>query len=188
MNRQLKLISGAIASTASTLALVGAAFAIQAQSKPAEKTFSPQEIEYFETNVRPLLFEKCMSCHNDKLQQGGARLDSREAILKGGGSGPAMILGDPEKSRIITAIHYDAALKMPPSGKLKLTEIATLTQWVKMGAPWTPAKTGKTPVKVDPGANHWAFKPIKRPVPQKVVLKSWVNIWISISTSPSSTG
>ena len=43
-----------------------------------------------------------------------------------------------------------------------------------MGAPWTPAKIGKTPIKVDPGANHWAFKPVKRPVPPKVVLKSWV--------------
>ena len=174
MKRQSQLISGVIASIASTLTLAGAAFALKAQAKPAEKPFSPQEIEYFETNVRPLLFEKCMSCHNDKLQQGGTRLDSREAILKGGGSGPAMILGDPEKSRIITAIHYDTGLKMPPAGKLKPAEIATLTQWVKMGAPWTPAKIGKTPIKVDPGANHWAFKPVKRPVPPKVVLKSWV--------------
>ena len=167
-------MTGVIASVAATLALSGAAFSLDAQTKPVEKSFSPQELEYFETNVRPLLFDKCMSCHNDKVQQGGARLDSREAILKGGGSGASMIAGDPEKSRIIKAIHYDTDLKMPPSGKLKPAEIATLTQWVKMGAPWTPAKVGKLPVKVDPGANHWAFKPVRRPEPPKVVLKSWV--------------
>ena len=156
-----------------TFALFAGAFSLRAQEKTPEKIFAPQEIEYFETNVRPLLFDKCFSCHNDKVQQGGLRLDSREAALKGGTNGIAIVLADPEKSKLIKAVHYDTDLKMPPSGKLKPTEIAALTQWVKMGAPWTPAKSKLLPGKPDPAANHWAFKPFKKQVLPKVSLVGW---------------
>src|SRR5687767_10822762 len=49
-------------------------------------------IEHFEANVRPLLVESCSACHT-KLEAGGLRVDSREALLKGGSSGPAIVPG-----------------------------------------------------------------------------------------------
>ena len=63
----------------------------------------------------------------DKQQQrGGLRLDSREAMLKGGKNGAAIVVGKPELSPLISAVHYEGSLRMPPSGKLKPDEIAAL--------------------------------------------------------------
>src|SRR2546426_4769591 len=67
---------------------------------------------------------------------GGLRLDSREGLLKGGESGPAIVPGDPDKSLMIQAIRQTDKLKMPKGGRLKLEEIDALTEWVKAGAVW----------------------------------------------------
>ncbi len=92
--------------------------------------------EDFETKVRPLLVEKCHSCHGPKEQEGGLRLTQRAEVLRGGDNGPAIVIGEPEKSLLIQAIGYQGDLKMPPDGKLSDTQIATLTRWVKNGAAW----------------------------------------------------
>ncbi|HKI19531.1 MAG TPA: c-type cytochrome domain-containing protein, partial [Isosphaeraceae bacterium] len=60
--------------------------------------------QFFEQNVRPLLAENCYSCHGDKKQKGGLRLDSLQAILKGGESGPAVVPAKPEDSLLVEAI------------------------------------------------------------------------------------
>ena len=140
---------------------------------PKLKAPTAQETEFFETNVRPVLFEKCFSCHGEKTQQGGLRLDSRAAILKGGGNGPAIVAGDPDKSLLIKAVNYTGALKMPPAGKLKPVEIAALTDWVRMGAPWPEGKASRAPDKrlprrLLPGDQHWSFRPVKKTAPPKV--------------------
>ena len=54
--------------------------------------------EFFENNIRPVLVQNCATCHND-TRAGGLRLASREDLLKGGASGPALVPGDPEKKR-----------------------------------------------------------------------------------------
>ena len=87
---------------------------------------------FFEQNVRPLLAEKCYSCHGDKKQKGGLRLDSLEAILKGGESGPAVVAGKPDESLIVEAINF-LGPEMPPNGKLSPAKVAVLTQWVSTG-------------------------------------------------------
>src|ERR1051326_4539196 len=61
---------------------------------------------FFESKIRPLLAEKCYSCHSDKLQRGGVRLDSRETLLKDASALPVLTAGDPEKSALIQAIRY----------------------------------------------------------------------------------
>ena len=53
--------------------------------------------DHFESNVRPVLIKNCYACHT-KPRKGGMRLDSREAILKGGKSGPAIEVGNPKDS------------------------------------------------------------------------------------------
>src|ERR1700676_5283751 len=96
-------------------------------------------IELFEKKIRPVLVEHCYGCHSTKAKKikGELLLDSRAAALKGGESGPALVPGHPEKSRLIEAVRYkDVELQMPPAGKLPDVVIADLTAWIKMGAPW----------------------------------------------------
>lgn len=62
--------------------------------------------DHFENTVRPLLASQCAKCHDDKKQQGGLRLDSRAALLKGGESGPAILPGKVEESLLIRAVRH----------------------------------------------------------------------------------
>jgi mono/diheme cytochrome c family protein len=139
-----------------------AAFATAAYGGSAE----PAGIEFFEKHIRPVLVEHCHQCHSaesDKVK-GGLLVDTREGLLKGGDSGPALVPGDPDKSLIIKAVRYnDENLQMPPKGK-KLTDeqIKHLEEWVKIGAP--DPRVGKAKIAEAPrAADHWAFKPIKMP-------------------------
>lgn len=124
------------------------------------------EREEFEMKVRPLLARNCYACHTD-ARMGGLRLDSREAIVAGGKSGPAITAGDPEKSLLIDAVtHKRASLKMPPSGALKAEEIAILSTWIKTGAYW-PVNAGNTgrargSITAEQRA-FWSFQPVKEP-------------------------
>jgi mono/diheme cytochrome c family protein/cytochrome c553 len=128
------------------------------------------QTEFFEKKVRPLLVEHCQSCHGPDKQKGGLRLDSRAALLSGGESGPAVVGGEPDKSRLVKAIGYtDSALQMPPKAKLSDADIATLTAWVKMGAPW-PEAAGSRPATTTSALKvtakdreFWSFKPVVRP-------------------------
>src|SRR5262252_1330236 len=96
------------------------------------------EREQFEMQVRPLLAKNCWGCHTQSAM-GGLRLDSRESILKGGKSGPAVVPKQPDASLMIQAVTYrHERLHMPPSGKLSDADIATLTAWVEDGAYWPP--------------------------------------------------
>jgi hypothetical protein len=139
---------------------------------PARAPFPPQSIEFFESKVRPLLVEKCLKCHGEKKQSGGLRLDSREWALKGGDTGPAVLVARPDESLLVQAVaHTHAELKMPPSGKLAEPAIAALRQWVSMGAPW-PAETAKHTGPAT-AAKHWAFEPIRRPATPAVRDRAW---------------
>ncbi len=140
----------------------------QAAPPVAPATSSAAEAAHFETKVRPLLVRACFSCHAEKVHLSDLRLDSRAALLKGGKKGPAMVPGTPEKSALLTAVHYEGALKMPPAGKLKAEEIEALTRWVKAGAPWPTSK----PVVAD--RRLWAFSPVKPQAPPRVKDARWV--------------
>ena len=89
-----------------------------------DDNFSPTQIEAFEKNIRPLLIQHCYECHSvdsDKVK-GGLLLDSREALLVGGDSGPAIVSGKPQASLLISAVKYQS-YEMPPNGKLSGKEI-----------------------------------------------------------------
>lgn len=134
---------------------------------------------FFEAKVRPVLVASCYQCHSEKLQMRGLRLDSLAAALKGGQNGPALVPGKPEQSPLIAAVSYTGRLKMPPSGKLKDTEIAALTQWVKQGAHWPEtAQNGNAPRKgelvvTEQHKRFWSFRPIAKPEVPSVKLKTW---------------
>ena len=123
-----------------------------------------EQIRFFEANIRPLLAEKCLQCHGGRKQWGGLRLDSREALMKGGESGAAIIPGNPDESLLIELIlETDKDVRMPKDGQLTKRQIDDLGRWIDMGAPY-PASTTGTQHKRDP--NHWAFHPPKeQPLP-----------------------
>jgi len=130
----------------------------------------------FENRIRPLLIRECFDCHsaNAKKLKGGLRLDTRDDILKGGDSGPAIISGDAEGSLLIKAVrHSDKDLAMPrgPQGSKTLneTEIADLVRWVNIGAPYPDLKTGPAAV----ANSHWSFQPIQNPPAPLVKNVSW---------------
>lgn len=142
--------------------IVGLTVLCYAAASAAEQKPSPQAVDFFEKNVRPVLAEKCFMCHGATLQQSQLRLDSREALLKGGARGPAIAPGKPEQSLLLKAItHADEKMKMPPTGKLSDKDIENLTAWVKMGAPWT-ARVTSDQLSVT-SQKHWAFEPVKQP-------------------------
>src|ERR1700722_3413824 len=95
--------------------------------------------EFFEAKIRPVLVDKCLSCHGPKKQQAGLRLDGREALLKGSENGPVIVLGQPDKSPMMKVLRYEGEIHMPPKGKLPDAVIADFGAWIKLGAPW-PAK------------------------------------------------
>src|SRR5687767_1389609 len=136
---------------------------------------TPSQVDFFESKIRPLLVESCFDCHTDD-EKGGLRLDSREAILKGGDSGPAIVVGDPDKSLLIRAVRHEQGLsKMPRAAdKLAETQVASLAEWIKMGAPWpattmaaAPAPNSSSPAgerPIDPALKtFWSFQPIRKP-------------------------
>lgn len=141
-----------------------------------------EQIEFFEKGIRPILVEKCYSCHSAQspMAMGGLRLDTADSILKGGDSGPAIVPGAPEKSLLIKAVAYkDLQLKMPPTGKLSDDEIERLTAWVKMGAPdprkaLAPTEQRMTGIDFQEARRFWAFRKIQNSVPPAVKQTAWV--------------
>ncbi|HKB35262.1 MAG TPA: PSD1 and planctomycete cytochrome C domain-containing protein, partial [Gemmataceae bacterium] len=129
-------------------------------------------IDFFEKRVRPLLADRCYRCHSDRATKlrGGLRLDTREGLLKGGNSGPAVVPGDPDRSLLIRAVrHADPDLKMPPNNRLPAEEVATLEAWVKRGAP--VPDTGRATESST--RTHWAFLPPKAQAPPRVKQQGW---------------
>ncbi|MDB6129960.1 MAG: hypothetical protein JWM04_1067, partial [Verrucomicrobiales bacterium] len=144
----------------------------------AARALTPAETAYFESKVRPILVQNCYKCHSQEATKlkGGLSVETKEALLTGGETGPALVPGDVAKSLLIKAIHYtDADLKMPPDNK-KLTaeQIDTLEKWVKMGAP-DPRLASAVKASGKSDKDHWAFKPVTSPpVPLTTRNADWV--------------
>src|SRR6516165_1976019 len=106
-------------STAKTAIVVW--FAVAMWAGPAPKPATEAEA-IFANEVKPLLEAKCLGCHGP-AKTSGLSLETRDALLRGGRRGPAIIPGDPAKSLLIFALEQQGSLKMPLGGKLTGTEI-----------------------------------------------------------------
>src|SRR5688500_7188720 len=95
------------------LALLGVVPLLPLQLFAAEPP-DAEALTLFEKEIRPVLVDQCFECHGPKKQSSGLRVDSREALLRGGDRGPAIVPGDPEKSQLISAVRHEVDLKMPP--------------------------------------------------------------------------
>ncbi|HEV8003317.1 MAG TPA: PSD1 and planctomycete cytochrome C domain-containing protein [Planctomycetaceae bacterium] len=141
-------------------------------------------IEFFESRIRPLLVKNCYECHSAraKIVQGKLRLDSRDALRRGGESGAALVPGDVPGSLLVRALRYEDH-EMPPKGKLSPAAIADVERWVKMGAP-DPRDRPDSEVQPTPGKKqrvidfaearkHWAYQPVRNPPLPDVKDTTW---------------
>ncbi len=138
-------------------------------------------VAFFEKKVRPVLVQHCYPCHSAaaKKQKGGLALDSRPALRKGGESGPAVVPGQPEQSRLIRAVrHTDETLKMPPKAKLPDAVIADLEEWVRMGAPDPRDTAAARPSAawdevLRERRRWWSLQPVRPVAPPPVSRADW---------------
>ncbi len=142
---------------------------------------------FFEEKIVPLLANRCYECHShEKKIKGGLALDSRAGWEAGGEGGPVLVPGEPEKSRLISAVrHEDPELKMPPKHKLPPAEVELLVEWVKRGAPdpRAGAAGAGTRAKSDAAAEWdalyrerlqwWSLQPVAQPIPPPVQRAEW---------------
>ncbi len=168
-NKHMKLIRAA-------LGCLGVAALLGAQ------TPTPEQIDFFEKKIRPLLVARCQACHGAKVQTAGLNLSTAAGLRKGAESGPVVTPGDGEKSRLLQVVGYQERIKMPPTGKLNDDEIAALGEWVRMGAPWPGG--GAEPASVDISKKGgysraqkelWSFRPVKAAAPPDVNDAAWAN-------------
>ena len=115
------------------------------------------------TEIKPLLHEKCFSCHSSLKQEGGLRLDAASLIQKGGDGGPVYVAGSVGTSVILERVTDDDDNRMPPAEdgpRLSAEDVAKLTSWIKSGAA-APDEA----IPEDP-SRHWSFlPPVKADVP-----------------------
>jgi mono/diheme cytochrome c family protein len=128
--------------------------------------------------IVPILLTRCTVCHGLRKQEAGLDLRSKGSILRGGNSGPAMVLGKPDESLLIKKIESG---EMPPKQKLIVAgvkpispaETEKIARWIKLGAPEVPSEPNvagseKDTLVTDKDRNFWAFKSPSRPEPPKV--------------------
>lgn len=154
------------------IAVVVAVFAtgVVATGGSAATVSAAEPLITYEQHVRPVLKAHCFQCHGEAGER-EAGLDLRLArlIAQGGESGPAIVPGMPDKSLLIDRLR---AGEMPPTDKkLSTAEIDLIARWIAAGAKTTeaePETVGDTPQFTELERQHWAFQPIRRPMPPAV--------------------
>jgi len=130
---------------------------------------SPGQEQFFEQKVRPVLAEHCWKCHGPAKQESELRLDSPQAMSRGGASGEKLIAaGDPAGSYFVKVIRREGDVKMPPETPLTDDQVASLSDWIKQGAFWP--KTSTSPADLTAlerveihRREHWAYQPVVSP-------------------------
>ncbi len=149
--------------------------------RPAWADDSPESLEFFEKEIRPLLVKRCYQCHGKGTDiKGGLRLTSRAAILHGGETGAAAQPGKPGESLLLEAVRYQG-FEMPPEGKLPDEDVAKLARWIELGVPWptedspddVTARDDRPYEASDAQRAHWSFQPLAPATPPEVVDHQW---------------
>jgi len=161
------------------LILVGAV--LRASQPPPQAATEQQAIAFFETRIRPLLAANCQACHGESAMA-GLRVDSREALIRGGETGPAIVPGAPEKSTLVKAVQHADGFPRMPRGRAKLAaqDIEALEQWIRNGAVWptsataapAPAAAHERTITPEQRA-YWAFRPLAKPETPSVRRTEW---------------
>ncbi|MBI5800039.1 MAG: DUF1549 domain-containing protein, partial [Verrucomicrobia bacterium] len=163
-------------------AILGAYLAHVASASSA--TLPSQQVEFFEKNIRPVLAAECYECHSSAKKKGSLALDTRDGLLKGGESGPALVPGQPDSSLLMRALrHTHSKLKMPKNGaKLDERILANFAEWIRQGAP--DPRTGPVTTTAQPASSTWAdtlafrrqwwsFQPLSKPAVPTPTNSAW---------------
>lgn len=132
-------------------------------TEPVTTKPTAAQLDFFENKVRPLLVEKCISCHGEKKQMAGLRLDTAAGIRAGSDGGPVILAKDPMKSPMVLSIRRESDAAMPPKEPLHQDAVAILTEWVKIGAPFPEDTQQQTRDPKQLAQSHWAFQPVRDP-------------------------
>ncbi len=123
----------------------------------------------FKSHVRGLLQSKCLKCHSGQRIEGEFDMNTREALLKGGTRGPAVVSGNHKKSLLYQLSAHLKEPHMPESRpKLPDADLKKLAEWIDLGAPYDRPfvekdETAWTRKLITPEAkNHWAFQPLMK--------------------------
>ena len=124
---------------AMTLAIALAGLLAGAIERPIQASEDAAAPAFFTQRVKPILDANCGRCHQGLNHRGGLAIDTREALLRGGHHGAALIPGDPAGSLLLKLIRHegppDDPMDMPPhKPKLSDAEIKTLEEWIRAGA------------------------------------------------------
>ena len=135
----------------------------------SSQTAEPGEL--FERKIRPLFDRHCLACHNSELATAGLDLSTAEGFRQGVSGSPLISAESPSQSRLLRAVRYQEAVKMPPAGKLDPPEIADLETWIRLGAPWPEpsAEPGdEAGTRPEGPAGLWSLQPVADPEPPPV--------------------
>ena len=162
--------------TFSLLLLAPVALRAADAAETAHAGLAPDQLQFFEKNIRPVLVQSCYKCHSSESAKvkGGLTLDTKQATLLGGESGhPGVTPGNIAQSSVYEAMTWkNEDMQMPPKQKLPDEVLANFKKWIEMGAP-DPRESkvanhsgGKRVIDMDAGRKHWAFqKPVKHAAP-----------------------
>ncbi|MEE3371920.1 MAG: PSD1 and planctomycete cytochrome C domain-containing protein [Planctomycetota bacterium] len=149
---------------------------VSALAAPADKA----GLDFFEAKIRPVLVRHCYQCHSakaaaTKMLKGGLQVDTREGLLRGGETGPALIAGQPEQSLLVAALKHDG-LEMPPKNRLPASIITDFEKWIRLGAPdpRTGGSVEAAGTDLEAGRQHWAFQPLAAAAPPPVQDNGWI--------------
>ena len=128
----------------------------------------------FAKDIQPMLANNCFSCHGEKKQESGLRLDSRAELLKGGVDfgDRTLIPGKGAESRLLQVVaHVHPDIKMPKKGdRLTAEQVGLLRAWIDQGAVWPESAVASGTKNL---RDHWAFKTPTRPKVPSVTDKKW---------------
>jgi hypothetical protein len=164
-------LTGSIALCVSLLLGLALADTNLRAEEPAATSFAAEDLDFFETRIRPILADHCLDCHSadEDAREANLSLSSREAILRGGDSGPAATARDPDSSLIMQKLTCeDRTEAMPPDGRLEDAVIADFRRWIEMGLPDprtenSPTNASSKNTSEDAEQQHWAFQPLQMP-------------------------
>ena len=156
----------------------------------ADATLTPEQSQFFENKIRPVLVQKCYECHSAQAKKikGGLKLDNRENTLRGGDTGPAVVPGKPDESLLLEALRYtNKDMQMPPKAALADSVVHDFETWIRMGAPdpreasqgsvadaaQAKSQWKKREIDIDEGRKFWAYQPPTKHAPPSVNHISW---------------
>ena len=161
------------AATCLLASLSGSSLLLTSNAQPSNLLASaPQKVD-FATELQPLFVERCYDCHGEKKQESGMRADSRADLLKGGDTGPSIVVSNSAASilvQVLAGTHADLAQMPKKKEKLTSKQMGLVRAWIDQGAEWSTAASTK---QFTYNTNHWAFKAPARPALPAVSEKKW---------------